>query len=194
LTTIPDRGFSATREQSSRVCYSRDKKYISRLSARWGIKQHSEPPIAFKKGKIMNQQVQQSEHATKMQQLLAKCWTDEAFKKQMLTNPMAAMKAEGVEPPAGLTIKVVENTDDTLYLTIPVKPSGLSDEDLENVAGGGYTGQLIGGIVGGVIGGVVGAPAAGVGGALGAAAGAGAGATIGDAAEDTFKYIYARGW
>jgi hypothetical protein len=84
----------------------------------------------------MNQQVQQSEHAAKMQQLLAKCWTDEAFKKQMLTNPMAAMKAEGVEPPAGLTIKVVENTDDVLYLTIPARSTSLSDDDLDKVAGG----------------------------------------------------------
>lgn len=92
----------------------------------------------------MNQQVQQSEHAAKMQQLLAKCWTDEAFKKQMLTNPMAAMKAEGVEPPAGLTIKVVENTDDVLYLTIPIKPSELSDNDLDNVAGGGIAAILFG--------------------------------------------------
>lgn len=71
-----------------------------------------------------------------MQQLLAKCWTDETLKKQMLTNPMATLKAEGVEPPAGLTIKVVENTDDVLYLTIPIKPSELSDNDLDNVAGG----------------------------------------------------------
>jgi hypothetical protein len=85
----------------------------------------------------MNNQAQQADSSAKMQQLLAKCWTDEGFKKQMLADPMAVMKVEGVVPPAGLTIKVVENTNDTLYLTIPVKPTSLSDDDLENVSGGG---------------------------------------------------------
>lgn len=84
----------------------------------------------------MNQQVQQSEHTAKMQQLLAKCWTDEAFKKQMLADPMATLKTEGVVPPSGLTVKVVENTDDVLYLTIPARSTSLSDDDLDKVAGG----------------------------------------------------------
>lgn len=77
-----------------------------------------------------------------MQQLLAKCWADEGFKNKMLADPAATMKAEGVEPPAGVTIKVVENTDKVMYLTLPVRPTDLSDDDLEKVAGGGVVGDV----------------------------------------------------
>lgn len=141
----------------------------------------------------MNQQVQQVDIAAKLQQLLAKCWADEAFKMQMLADPMATLKAEGVTPPAGLTIKVVENTADVQYLIIPLKPSELSDDDLEKVAGGGETGQAIGAIVGGIAGGVGGAFVGGVGAGPGAVAGMGAGALAGDVIEDVGKWAFG-GW
>ena len=40
------------------------------------------------------------------------------------------------EVPAGLSIKAVEDTDKVFHLVIPAKPADLSDEDLEQVAGG----------------------------------------------------------
>ena len=80
----------------------------------------------------------QEEQGKKMSQLIAKCWADEGFKRKLLADPAATLKAEGVELPAGLSIKALENTDKVFHLVIPAKPTDaeLSDEDLEKVAGG----------------------------------------------------------
>src|SRR5687767_1562536 len=72
----------------------------------------------------------------RMSQLIAKCWADEGFRKKLVADPAATLKAEGAVLPAGLSIKVVENTDKVFHLVIPAKPADLSDEDLEKVAGG----------------------------------------------------------
>ena len=78
----------------------------------------------------------QEEQGKKMNQLVARCWADEGFKKKLLADPAATLKAEGAVLPAGLTIKVVENTDKVFHLVIPAKPADLSDEDLDKVAAG----------------------------------------------------------
>ena len=80
------------------------------------------------------------EQGKKMNQIIAKCWADEAFKAKLLADPAATLKAEGAEVPAGLTVKAVENTDQVFHLVIPAKPTDLSDEDLDKVAGGGIPG------------------------------------------------------
>ena len=80
----------------------------------------------------MNQEAQ----GEKMVQLIAKCWADEGFKHELLADPEATLKAEGVELPAGRSIKALENTDKVFHLVIPAKPADLSDEDLDKVAGG----------------------------------------------------------
>lgn len=72
----------------------------------------------------------------KMSQLVAKAWADEAFKQQLLADPMATLKAEGLELPAGLTVKVLENTDQLYHLVLPPKPTELSDDSLDRVSGG----------------------------------------------------------
>ena len=54
----------------------------------------------------------QEEQDKKMGQLIAKCWADEGFKQKLLADPAATLKAEGVEVPAGLSIKAVENDED----------------------------------------------------------------------------------
>lgn len=78
----------------------------------------------------------QEEHAKALSQLIAKCWADEGFKQQLLADPAATLKAEGVEPPAGQSVKVLENTDQVIHLVIPAKPNDLSDGDLDRVSGG----------------------------------------------------------
>jgi hypothetical protein len=80
--------------------------------------------------------VNQEEQAKKMSQLIAKCWADESFKQKVLSDPATTLKAEGVELPAGLLLKVHENTDKVLHLVIPAQPTDLSEEELTNVAGG----------------------------------------------------------
>lgn len=69
--------------------------------------------------------------------ILAKCWADASFKTQLLADPTAALKAEGIEIPEGCTVRVLENTDKVLNYVLPPNPNAeLSDAELESVAGG----------------------------------------------------------
>ena len=80
----------------------------------------------------------QPEHGKKMSLVIAQCWADEAFKRKLLADPAATLKAEGVEVPAGLSIRVLADDDKVHHLVIPEKLTGsLSDEALVQVAGGG---------------------------------------------------------
>ena len=76
------------------------------------------------------------EQGKRVSQLIAKCWADEGFKRKLLADPAATLKMEGLELPAGLSIKALENTDKVFHLVIPAKRTDLSDEDLDKVAGG----------------------------------------------------------
>jgi nitrile hydratase alpha subunit len=79
----------------------------------------------------------QEQQGKKMGEIIAKCWADEGFKQRLLADANAALKAEGVEVPAGVNIKVVENSDKVINFVLPAKPRGeLSDEELGAVAGG----------------------------------------------------------
>jgi hypothetical protein len=80
--------------------------------------------------------------------ILAKATKDTAFRQALLAEPNGAIQAElsarypGLPAlPAGLNIKVVEQTKDTVYMVLPPAPSGvegseLSDAELAGVAGG----------------------------------------------------------
>ena len=78
------------------------------------------------------------DQAKKMGSVVAKCWSDDSFKKKLLADPAATLKAEGVkiDLPAGMTLKAVEDTDKVCHIIIPPKPTELSDEQLEMAAGG----------------------------------------------------------
>ncbi len=78
------------------------------------------------------------EQARKVSQLIAKYGADEGFKRKLLADPAATLKAEGVEVPAGLSTKALENTD-----IAPAKSAALSDEDLDLVAGGSIVGAAL---------------------------------------------------
>ncbi len=69
--------------------------------------------------------------------IIAKAWRDPAFKAALIANPAAALKAEGIDVPDGMTVTVVENTDKQFHLVLPPVPTDeLSDEALDAVAGG----------------------------------------------------------
>jgi len=62
-------------------------------------------------------------------------------KAELIANPAAALKAEGIDVPAGMTVTVVENTDKQFHLVLPPVPTDeLSDEALDAVAGGSFLG------------------------------------------------------
>ena len=68
--------------------------------------------------------------------IIAKAWRDPAFKAKLIADPQATLKQAGVPVPAGVTVKVVENTDTHFHLVLPPKPAGaLSDEALDKAAG-----------------------------------------------------------
>ena len=81
----------------------------------------------------MNQELKHAQ----INNILAKCWADASFKQQLLENPAATLKAEGVDIPAGYTVRVLENTDKVINYVLPPNPNAeLSDAELESVAGG----------------------------------------------------------
>jgi Nitrile hydratase, alpha chain len=78
-----------------------------------------------------------SENDNDFGKIVAKAWRDPAFKAELIANPAAALKAEGIDVPAGMTVTVVENTDKQFHLVLPPVPTDeLCDEALDAVAGG----------------------------------------------------------
>ncbi len=55
-----------------------------------------------------------------------------------MADPKAVLAEYGMEVPDGMAVNVVENTDNTVHITMPMKPS---DDQLANAAGG----QSVGG-------------------------------------------------
>jgi len=83
------------------------------------------------------------EQDRKMGQIIVKAWSDDEFKQRLLTDPAAVLKAEGMDIPEGVEIRVVENTDKLQHIVLPPRPSGaeLTDDDLAKAAGGLSTGD-----------------------------------------------------
>lgn len=74
----------------------------------------------------------------KMMSLAARAWADDAFRAQLLANPAAVLAAEGIDVPAGLTVRVVEDTNAVVHLVLPARPDGeLSDDVLTSITRGG---------------------------------------------------------
>ena len=74
-------------------------------------------------------------------QIVAKCWADADFKARLMADPVGALAAEGIETPAGVELRIVENTPNVVNLVLPSPPreGELTDEALGGVAGGGYS-------------------------------------------------------
>ena len=80
-----------------------------------------------------------TEQKNALAQLFAACWKDEALKARFMADPKAVLKEHGLDVPDGMDVKVVENADDCVHITLPAPPAGdmdLSDEELSNAAGG----------------------------------------------------------
>jgi nitrile hydratase alpha subunit len=67
-----------------------------------------------------------------------KVWQDPTFKRRLVADPRAALQEEGVPLPEGKTVRVVEDTAETMHLVLPRKLAAgeLTDEQLDHVAGG----------------------------------------------------------
>ena len=74
-----------------------------------------------------------------MADLFTACWKDDALKGRFMADPKGVLKEHGLSVPDGIDVKVVENADDCVHITLPVPPWAsidLSDEELSNAAGG----------------------------------------------------------
>jgi hypothetical protein len=68
--------------------------------------------------------------------IIARAWRDPAFKAKLIADPKATLKEAGMTIPAGVTLKVVENTAAHVHFVLPPKPTGeLSDASLDKVVG-----------------------------------------------------------
>ena len=77
-----------------------------------------------------------NDQAKQYQQLIAKCWADDAFKQRLLADPAGTLAAEGMAVPEGMTLRVVEDTAQAVTLVIPARPTELTDEALDGGVGG----------------------------------------------------------
>ena len=79
-----------------------------------------------------------TEERNQLAELFAACWKDEALKQRFMSDPKAVLAEYGMDVPAGLDVKVVENADNCVHITMPMAPGGndLSDEELSAAAGG----------------------------------------------------------
>jgi hypothetical protein len=90
---------------------------------------------------------QASEWGQKWAQIVNQAATDAAFKKRLISDPKAVLKEKGLEVPQGVTVKIVENTDQLLHLTLPPPASSqeLSEADIAAIAGGMAAGKYTAG-------------------------------------------------
>ena len=77
-------------------------------------------------------------------QLISRALEDAAFRQELVRDPKGVFARElGLTMPEHITVQVLEESPSTVYLVLPAPVSGvgatLSDEELENVAGGGWT-------------------------------------------------------
>ena len=59
--------------------------------------------------------------------IIVKAWRDPAFKAELIANPAAALKAEGMDVPVGMTVSVVENTEKHFHLVGRINVGGSRD-------------------------------------------------------------------
>ena len=80
-----------------------------------------------------------TEERNALTDLFAACWKDDALKARFMADPKAVLAERGIEMPGGIDVNVVENSDNTVHITLPKDPTGsteLSDEELTSAAGG----------------------------------------------------------
>ena len=82
-----------------------------------------------------------TEQKNQLASLFAACWKDEALKARFMSDPKAVLAEYDMDVPDGMDVKVVENADNCVHITMPADPTGsneLSDEELSNAAGGNW--------------------------------------------------------
>lgn len=69
--------------------------------------------------------------------MVAKAWSDPAYKTRLFSEPRAALAEMNIEAPEGITLEVVEDTRDTMFMVLPASPAfvdTVSNETLDQIA------------------------------------------------------------
>jgi hypothetical protein len=78
-----------------------------------------------------------NEESRAVQMVIAKAWSDPAFKSKLLSDASAALAGIGIATPKGVKYRVHEDTPTERHFVLPPPPTGeLSDELLESATGG----------------------------------------------------------
>jgi len=78
------------------------------------------------------------DYQRKWGQIVAQAWSDDSFKQRLLADPAAVMAEQGLTAPTGKQLRIVEDTADTVHVVLRAKPDELSDDELDQAAGGAY--------------------------------------------------------
>jgi hypothetical protein len=82
-----------------------------------------------------------TEQRNALAKVFAACWKDDALKQRFMSDPKAVLAEYDMDVPEGMDVKVVENADNTVHITMPAAPDrhqDLSDEELSAAAGGSF--------------------------------------------------------
>jgi hypothetical protein len=78
--------------------------------------------------------------------IVAHAWKDARFKEKLLKNPKEALKEIGMDVPANLEVRVIEEKAGSTTFILPKTPAQareLSEQELQKIAAGlGQTGML----------------------------------------------------
>ena len=82
-----------------------------------------------------------TEERNQLAELFAACWKDDALKQRFMSDPKQVLAEYDMPVPDGMDVKVVENADNCVHITMPAAPpapggNDLSDEELSAAAGG----------------------------------------------------------
>jgi hypothetical protein len=75
-------------------------------------------------------------NSTAMAKIIAKAWTDPAYKARLLKEPAKVARAEGIKVPKGARVHIHENSKKNMHLVLPQKPAAALDEDSLNQQAG----------------------------------------------------------
>jgi hypothetical protein len=69
----------------------------------------------------------QQELSRRYAKLIARAWSDAAFKAQLMSDPRSAFGEYNIQIPEGQKVKVVEDTGDTTHFILPPPPTSAAD-------------------------------------------------------------------
>src|SRR6476659_4103165 len=73
--------------------------------------------------------MERSKENTPYRTVVAKAWRDPAFKSKLLLDANAALTEALGAVPSGVTVRVVENSDEIGYFVLPLQPTGELTEE-----------------------------------------------------------------